>query len=55
MSSSKTGQAKIDMYLQYNQTHKPETIQAKNLIKMEERVREVLYEMNFDTLKQSHR
>lgn len=50
--SSKSGEAKIDMFF-YNNAHKIET-QAKNLIKMEERLREVLYEMNFETLKQSH-
>ena len=51
--SSKTGEAKIDMFLNYN-TQRIET-QAKNLIKMEERLREVLNDMNFKTLKQSHR
>ena len=51
--SSKTGDAKLD-YIFYNNAQKIET-QAKNLLKMEERLREVLYEMNFETLKQSHR
>ena len=41
------------MFLNYN-TQRIET-QAKNLIKMEERLREVLNDMNFKTLKQSHR
>jgi len=50
--SSKTGDAKLD-YIFYNNAQKIET-QAKNLLKMEERLREVLYEMNFETLKQSH-
>ena len=53
ISRSKTGVGKLDVFL-YNNAAKIET-QAKNLIKMEERLREVLYEMNFDTLKQSHR